>query len=868
MAISSAKKLNLIPENNLDQVVLLMVFAAVMFFVRTVPVHHLIFTNWLGEYGNFVNFSADDAVYHMRLVHNTLHHYPWRVFFDPFTHFPFGDKIHFGPLFTLIIATAALIAGLGEPTPALVNLVGAYTPAVMGALCLIPVYFIARNLFGGKAAILCAFTLTFLPGEFLQRSTLGFTDHHVAEVLFSTTTCAFLIYSLNIANIQPTNYKRILNYGILTGIFFGLFVLTWPAALMFGAIFLIFFVSQLIVNNLKDKKNEYLLLLASVTYIIPAVMILPYALMQPRLDVGRYSLTQPLVLIVMLLIVAVCYLTHVLCKKNKVTKELYSAILAVVFFTIGYAIYLFAPKLFAVMKDGCKLLFEPAPGMKTVSEVRPSILDRSGTQYTITHFWLTYFWSLWFAIIGLGHLCYRCYKNINPAEILLLVWTIAAILAAIFQCRFNYYLAINVAILTGCYFIYPIIDFLSNHTLNHPWLLVLQKTCTATLLVAFMLVTVDPILMLIIDKNLPVGYNISAEHYHTLMWLKYHTPNPEGKVIDKSFDYAAGYYPIPTDTSLPYKYKDSAYGIMAWWDIGHQITYIAERIPNSNPFQLGVIEKNQALGAAPFFTSLNEEKALTNLNAMGSRYIVIENKDTIDLRTIGVWCNDIENWSTLKTTELNAADTPSKKLVLKLPIDSKKFSQAMISRLYYDDANGLEHFRLVHESNGDYIVVLRRAIFKPTFFTNTLVFSITDYARAVEYVNATNKTFWANEKKEVLAYHARPPAKRFKVFEKVRGAIISGKAASMANNTEINLSLQLKTKFNRPFTYQQTTKINNGTYQFIVPYPTTDMRGDHYFYDITPVGNYTILVNGKITEVAVPEAAVMLGKSISIDLQG
>ena len=116
------KKFTLIPEDKSLRIRLLLAFAAIMFFIRTVPIHHLIFTDWPSGYGKYVQFSADDAVYHMRFVHNTIHHFPWRVFFDPFTHFPFGSQIHFGPLFTLIIATVALVAGLGHTTPELINM--------------------------------------------------------------------------------------------------------------------------------------------------------------------------------------------------------------------------------------------------------------------------------------------------------------------------------------------------------------------------------------------------------------------------------------------------------------------------------------------------------------------------------------------------------------------------------------------------------------------------------------------------------------------------------------------------------------------------------------------------------------------------
>ena len=222
---------NVIPEDNSRHFLLLLILGAIMLYLRIAPNYAKIFTNWPGEYGNFVNFSADDAVYHMRFVHNTLQHFPARVFFDPFTHFPFGSYIAFGPLFTLIIAGVALIAGLGHPTPELINHVAAYIPPVMGALCLIPLYFIARKLFGKTTAILAAFVLTFLPGEFLNRSALGFVDHHIAEVLFATTTCAFLIYALNAAQSLKFSFANIKNnlptliYGLFAGITFGLFIL-------------------------------------------------------------------------------------------------------------------------------------------------------------------------------------------------------------------------------------------------------------------------------------------------------------------------------------------------------------------------------------------------------------------------------------------------------------------------------------------------------------------------------------------------------------------------------------------------------------------------------------------------------------------
>lgn len=852
---------HLIPKDNLRRVFLLLLFAAIMFFIRTAPLHHLVFTDWPGDFGNFVNFAADDAVYHMRLVHNTIHHFPWRVFFDPFTHFPFGNQIHFGPLFTLIIAGASLVIGLGNPTPALVNIVGAYTPAIMGVLCLIPVYFIALKLSGKKFAIIAAFILTFLPGEFLYRTSLGFTDHHAAEILFSSLTCMFLIYALDKINLSITKYFSW--HGILAGFFFGLFVLIWPAALMFGTIFLIFFIAQLLIDHLKNRDTRYLLILAMPIYLIPACMVLPYAIVNPRLDLTYYSLSQPSLLIIMATIFCVCYLTHFLCKKNRLTRELYPLVIAAIFILTIFFVSHYFTQMFDLIKNGTKLLFEPTPGMKTVSEVRPSILDKSGEKYTIARLWYSYFWTLPLALIGFGHLAYRAYKNTKPTEIFLLIWTIIIMLAAIAQIRFNYYLAINFALLAGCYGLFPLIDYIGIILLKTKLRAKLKNIALYMSFGILIFIIADPIIMLVMDRTLSTG-QISRERYNTLMWLKKHTPNPQGSIINKNFDYTSGYYPIPQKSNSFYPYPQSAYGIMNWWEMGHQITYIAERIPNANPFQQGVIEKDPSLGAAPFFTNTNENGALKNLDTMGSRYVLIENKTATNIMGIGIWLNDTKDWQKLITKKLSL---PKKNLPLEIPIDSPRFKQAMLNRLYYDDANGLERLRLIHESDGNYLLFIRRVLLKPTIQTNMLVTSVKNYQTAIRSFNQINKLLWANKEKTILAYAARHPTKDIKIFEKVKGAVISGNVAeSVKDNTRIYISLKLKTKFGRIFTYSQNSKVKNGKYKFVVPYPTTAMAGKDYSYDIKPVGKYKIKVASKTKEVTIPEEAVMLGKVVKINI--
>ncbi len=60
-----------------------------------------------------------------------------------------------------------------------------------------------------------------------------------------------------------------------------------------------------------------------------------------------------------------------------------------------------------------------------------------------------------------------------------------------------------------------------------------------------------------------------------------------------------------------FDYPDGAYGVMSWWDYGHWITVLGERIPNANPFQGGATE------AANYLLAEDEQQAESVLTSMG-----------------------------------------------------------------------------------------------------------------------------------------------------------------------------------------------------------------------------------------------------------
>lgn len=110
------------------------IFGFVTIWIGIPPSNTVFLSSW------FVRVMSNDAWHHMRTFNILLNNYPNRAFFNPMTNYPYGSYIHFGPLFDQMMVVTSLILGLGHPSSEFVDHIGAYFPAVLGALTVIPVY--------------------------------------------------------------------------------------------------------------------------------------------------------------------------------------------------------------------------------------------------------------------------------------------------------------------------------------------------------------------------------------------------------------------------------------------------------------------------------------------------------------------------------------------------------------------------------------------------------------------------------------------------------------------------------------------------------------------------------------------------------
>jgi dolichyl-diphosphooligosaccharide--protein glycosyltransferase len=289
-------------------------------------------------------------------------------------------------------------------------------------------------------------------------------------------------------------------------------------------------------------------------------------------------------------------------------------------------------------------VFRPRGSVLTIAEVTPLSLNIAWEEFT-TGFYL--------ALISLVLIVYLVIKEQAADKTLFLIWSVIMLAATLGQNRFAYYFAVSVALLTA-YLSWKAVDWGSSFitvfgkvkggeddrserrrkergkakpskkakrkkakeqrrdlgTLVTRGAVIRYGYSAIAILIVFFLAFYPNIGRAIDVAERPPNPNNAWRD--ALVWMRDNTPDPF-----QNPDFYYGLYERPAGNE-DYNYPPSAYGVMSWWDYGHYITYIAHRIPNSNPHQAG------ATAAALFFTAQDESSANGMLDKLGSKYIIID----------------------------------------------------------------------------------------------------------------------------------------------------------------------------------------------------------------------------------------------------
>lgn len=844
-------------------------------------------------YGTFTGrglaFSAVDPWYHWRTVVYSVENWPSALSYDVWTGYPSGAYVgQFGTLFDQLIATAALVVGLGDPSQATIYRVALLSVPVMGALVALPTYAIGRRLGGRLGGLLGVALLALFPGTFLRRGTVGTLDHHVAEVLFMSAAVLSMMVALRVAHRERPVYeqfadrdfaglKRPLGYDALAGVALALYVWTWPPGVILIGIFGVFFALSLSVDYYRGVSPDHAAFVGAVALAVTGILTAA-VIDQWSASATTFGYLQPLLAFG---VAAGCLFMAWLARQwdaRGFPRQGYPLAVLGLIALLTAITALVLPDVFGTIASNVRqrLLFGQTSTTLTIVEAQPpeNPLGKAFSEYRFAF----YTGALGFLSLLTRPLFGRRYRS---EYLLVAVWALFVTSMAFTQIRFNYYLAVAVAVCNAA-LIGALVDWLASTGSGERLRRGDLQSYLVLILAAVALLVFVPLVVPAVGAT-AVGVGASAAPSDDALtwagsndWLANNTPE-EGHYGGANEDLAYyGSYERPADGD--FGYPEGSYGVLSWWDYGHLITVQGERIPHANPFQ------QNARSAAAFLIADSEERAEAVAGAIpAAPNGTLDDRSTAELETIAdgseadgagiryVMIDDemaggkfsaIATWagpgygSYLEPRTIRTDDGTATVQGL-----GESYDETALSRLYYDDAAGMEHYRLVHESpeTTRFVSVAYRVDdgqWRPLVinqeYTPSLQFRI---ARLQQSPNVDVQVYDQRESHAV------------KTYERVEGATLTGEAQPGETVTaELELAVESS---DRTFTYtQETTADDEGNYEMTVPYATTDGSGPAAGYTdsaVTSEGEYTISTGGETATAAVPEEAIYAGETVAVE---
>ncbi|MDD1748937.1 MAG: glycosyltransferase family 39 protein, partial [Methanothrix sp.] len=207
-----------------------------------------------------------DEYYHMRRILFTVDHFPGTLWFDSYLNYPHGFNITWPPLFDLVTATLSVV--LGQHSRAGIEMVSALVPMLIGSIAIVVVYYLVKELFGSRIALLAAF-MTALAPYYLLYTMFAALDHHCLEVLLQLTSLLFIVMALT------RSEKRII-FAVLAGLTMAALAYTWQGTDVYLGIFLVYAVVKMSLDQKSgsDSKDTATTLLAA--YGVALILVLPF----------------------------------------------------------------------------------------------------------------------------------------------------------------------------------------------------------------------------------------------------------------------------------------------------------------------------------------------------------------------------------------------------------------------------------------------------------------------------------------------------------------------------------------------------------------------------------------------------------------
>ncbi|ELY67447.1 oligosaccharyl transferase, archaeosortase A system-associated [Natrinema versiforme] len=883
----------------------------------------MLFMVWLRTqaYDQFVTedgtpaLAGIDSWYQWRTISWTAENYPQTMPYEVWTGFPSGNYVgQFGTLFDQLIVTAAMIVGLGDPSTETLYAVSLLAIPVMAALVAIPVFYAGRRLGGTLGGIVSVLVLALAKGQFLSRSTVGQLDHHVGEVLFMAIAVLSMMVALTVAEREKPIYELVVDrdwetlrspalYSGLAGLALTLYIWVWPSAVLLIGILGVFFTVQLCLDYLRGVSPDHVAFVGAVSLGVTA--ILTVLLMEQPGNTGStsFGLLQPLTA---LLVAVGCVFMAWLARQwnnRGLERRYYPLAIGGLIGAVLVVMWLALPSLFDTIIGNATRRMLPFGGATTDLTIQEAQPPENYFDSVFREFGSAFYTML----AGLAFLTIRPLlgRKLRAEHTLVIVWSLFLISMSATQVRFSYYLMLAVAVVNAA-FVAELVGLFDLDLTGSLESLRSVETYQVIVVVLVVLLLFAPLLPPLASATAwgstegaqPSGSAIIWEGSNE--WLQDNTPAP-GNYGDANNAGELDYYGTYTPGDGDYEYPDGAYGVMSWWDYGHLITTQGERIPHSNPFQ------QNARSSSAFLTAESEQRGELILDAIAAGESVSEQSND-ELRTLAdgnetgeemryVMIDDqmaggkfgaITRWTGPSynhyvTPEDYEAGQQISRDELASTFSDVPYDDTMLSSLYFDDATGMDHYRLVHENDIRTSAYVSYAIVNPQ--TDQVLLDENGQPQVGinrawnQQTQAQLQRVQQSSQYDVEIFDQKQAA-GVKTYERVDGATITGSvdegSVNDIDNATVAASVELETGTSRTFNYTQRTDVaDDGSYELTVPYATNDELSVEDGYtnsSVEATGDYNVSVIAPGEQgfpavqyrgqTDVPETAVVNGETV------
>jgi len=822
------------------------------FFARVIPALHMVFPE-PGE----VRLLGADAYYHLRHATFAVEHFPHLQRSDHGTHYPIGAYVSSAGLFDLLIAAVALLIGLGNPSATLIAQVAAWLPPILGTLTVLTTFLLTKSITSPRVALLACALLTLYPGRFLNRSMLGFADHHVAEVLL----VLIILYGL----------ARYLKYGIRQGLLWWhpawlyalpltLLYFTWVGAPIYLVLIVLTFLALAIIQVVLGL-HSWLLVKASVNYGAGfLVTLIPFSLIWPDLIMRQDALFLSIATAIVVLMIGLPALLWVGFKIIERGLPNIIAGLTLLFilglcFTLALTILPESDALIHALIDA-KIPLIAEHDVVTF----PLIWERAGVSGLIAMLALP---LVLFNLLNTRKTPAKTRQSERFHHQLELMPIFMALLIIGLWWKtgdYAYMVAPMIALLSAwvsmrLLLLFSRSDWSSRFIGVKKEKQALGITCTSILLIAYSMAMVIPVWPLsktaapLPDRSLVKKSLLINEGWvEALRWMNANTPKPtlpiNARVNWQQHDFT---YPVGT------------YGVMAAWDFGSFIAAIGKRTP---AFSGGI---NQFTTTWLLIT--DEEKSITLLQSKCEpdemfRYIAIDTRSVGNNFLTNALASGHQLSEYIQPFTIQQDHGPE----LQMMEFNQQYTHSMAGRLYLENANELSHYRLIYQSlHKSFLTYRVDKHANESIVIRRVAYPIDTSDIEDKFVAMANrKTLLKNEEGTFYGGKIYPSVK---LFEVVQGARLTGKAPpGSLIRAELNLHVN---STNKSIQYQKSVRTNHaGDFELIVPYATDHMNGsaiqaDGYFLLYQADGNF---LQKDFSRIHVTDDQVRNGLSIQVQL--